>query len=179
MVVTNDVELPEFEDLTVDEVNMSASTLMSAAPYLGKLCEPVNNEFMLCRQEGKDARACVELGKKVTGCAMEVFMGIKKYCQEEFNQYANCVDKSSGDYGYKYCRNTQHVFDECMFDKMCIERPHFGYFCRGRIHTSPLIPPPARPCPCLPQLPDSTPNLPDCKQRQAPRFGSRLYWTTE
>ncbi|KOB73923.1 NADH:ubiquinone dehydrogenase [Operophtera brumata] len=179
MVVTKEVDLPLYETLTVQEVNLSTSALMTAAPYLGKQCEGVNSEFMLCRQETNDARACVELGKGVTCCAMQVFMNIKKSCHEEFNQYLNCIDKSSGDFGYRHCRKTQAVFDNCMDEKMHVKRPDFGYFCRGRVHKSKRLPPVPPPCPCYPKFQDATPSLPDCKERKPARFTSRLFWVTE
>lgn len=43
MVVTKDVVLPEESELTVNEVNLSASTLMAGSFHLGKYCEQANN----------------------------------------------------------------------------------------------------------------------------------------
>lgn len=179
MVITKDTTLPDCKSLIIKECNLSMSTLMSAAPYIGKQCEAVNNEFMLCRMEKKDPRKCVELGKRVTKCTLDLFCKIKNNCYDEFNQYAKCIDKSSGDYSYKYCRKTQAVFDCCMENNLCMARPHFGYFCRGRIHTSPSAAPPEPPCDCFPKIKDPTPGLPECKPRCPPRFGSRFYWMTE
>lgn len=56
---------------------------------------------MLCRQELDDPRKCVNEGKAVTNCALEFFRKVKKTCAEEFLQYANCLDKSSGDMQFK------------------------------------------------------------------------------
>lgn len=179
MVILKEVKLPECHSLDVEEVNLSTATLLSAGPYVGKVCEAVNNEFMLCRQETKDPRACLNQGRQVTACALSVFRSIKKECKDEFNQYANCVDKSSGDYSLQYCRKTQAVFDKCMKDKLCIERPEFGYFCRARIHETPRPAPPLPPCPCKPRVADPTPHLPDCAPKQPARFGSRFFWMTE
>ncbi|CAH2231625.1 NADH dehydrogenase [ubiquinone] 1 alpha subcomplex subunit 8-like [Pararge aegeria] len=179
MVVTKDVKLPEFSELNVDECNISTATLMSAAPYVGKHCESVNNEFMLCRYELNDPRACIEIGKKVTACTLQLFRQIKDNCKLEFNQYANCIDKSSGNYTYNNCRKTQAVFDTCMDQKLCMQRPGFGYFCRARIHQTSRPAPTPEKCPCEPRVPDPTPSLPDCKPRPPSRFGNRLFWTTE
>lgn len=55
-------------------------------------------EFMLCRMEEKDPRKCLAEGKAVTACTMDFFRKVKGSCLNEFNQYANCIDKSSGDY---------------------------------------------------------------------------------
>lgn len=51
---------------------------------------------MLCRQETEDPRKCVNEGKNVTACALEVFRGIKKHCIADFNQYVKCLEESSG-----------------------------------------------------------------------------------
>ncbi|XP_038206929.1 NADH dehydrogenase [ubiquinone] 1 alpha subcomplex subunit 8-like [Zerene cesonia] len=179
MVITKDIQLPEYKTLTVPEVNLSTSTLMAAAPYLGKDCESINNEFMLCRLESRDPRVCVDLGKLVTSCTLQFFKKVKNNCKHEFNQYAHCIDKSSGDFSFSVCRKTQTVFDKCMDEKLCMKRPDFGYFCRARVHKSRVAPPPPEPCPCHSKVPDPTPSLPDCKPRPPPRFGSRHFWMTE
>lgn len=51
---------------------------------------------MLCKQETNDPRKCIEEGKNVTACALEVFRGIKKHCQSDFNRYVHCLEHSSG-----------------------------------------------------------------------------------
>ncbi|KAG6447236.1 hypothetical protein O3G_MSEX004811 [Manduca sexta] len=176
MVLTHDVILPEESELTVPEVNLSASTLMAASVHLGKYCEHANNEFMLCRFEENDPRKCINEGKAVTACTMEFFRKVKKACLQEFNQYANCVDKSSGDFSFQYCRKTQGVLDQCMLEKLNIERPSFGYFTEARVHDS------KRPKPLpesKPHYPDPTPALPEDAEKKPPRFGSRFYWMTE
>lgn len=179
MVVTKNVKLPECNELMVPEVDLSTATLMSAGPHLGKECESVNNEFMLCRYERNDPRACLDLGRKVTACTLNFFKKVKKNCLEEFNQYSNCVDKSSGRFALRYCRTTQAVFDECMLTKLKMERPDFGYFTRARVHCSPSTAPSAPPCPCHKKYRDATPSLPDSRPRPPARFTSRYYHVTE
>ncbi|XP_026756005.1 NADH dehydrogenase [ubiquinone] 1 alpha subcomplex subunit 8 [Galleria mellonella] len=176
MVLTADVHLPEESDLTVPEVNLSGPTLIAGSFHLGKYCEQANNEFMLCRFEEKDPRKCINEGKAVTACTMEFFRKVKRSCLSEFNQYANCIDKSSGDFGLSHCRKTQSVFDKCVLDNLNLERPDFGYFCEARVHDTkrpkPLPEPKA-------EYPDATPALPDDAERKPARFGSRFYWMTE
>lgn len=97
---------------------------------------------MLCRQELEDPRKCLNEGKEVTACSLEFFRMIKKWCHAEFTQYANCLDKSSSDLGYKHCRNTQQVYDKCVLDNLKVERPGYGYFCRAQIHDTKRPKPP-------------------------------------
>ncbi|XP_004933256.1 NADH dehydrogenase [ubiquinone] 1 alpha subcomplex subunit 8-like [Bombyx mandarina] len=176
MVVTADVYLPEDSELTVQEVNLSGSTLYAGSFHLGKYCETINNEYMLCRQEENDPRKCINEGKAVTACTLEFFRKVKKTCLAEFNQYSNCLDKSSGDYAFRHCRKTQGVFDQCMLEKLNLPRPGFGYFCEARVHDT------KRPKP-LPEpkavYPDATPALPEDAEKKPPRLGSRFYWMTE
>lgn len=57
-------------------------------------------EFMLCRQEYKDPRHCLNEGKAVTACSLNFFREIKKNCAEEFTQFAKCLDLSSTDFSF-------------------------------------------------------------------------------
>ncbi|KAF0292347.1 NADH dehydrogenase [ubiquinone] 1 alpha subcomplex subunit 8 [Amphibalanus amphitrite] len=58
-------------------------------------------EFMLCRQEEKDPRKCLAEGRAVTSCALEFFRKVKSTCLDEFNQYANCLDRGSPDLKFR------------------------------------------------------------------------------
>lgn len=43
MVLTKDLHLPEESELTVEEINLSQSTLRAGSFHLGKYCEQANN----------------------------------------------------------------------------------------------------------------------------------------
>uniref|UniRef100_A0A182S9F5 NADH dehydrogenase [ubiquinone] 1 alpha subcomplex subunit 8 n=1 Tax=Anopheles maculatus TaxID=74869 RepID=A0A182S9F5_9DIPT len=173
MVVTKDTFLPSEEELTVPEINLSGPALRAGAFHLGKYCEAQNNEFMLCRQELDDPRACINEGKAVTNCAFEFFRKLKKTCAQEFTQYANCLDKSSGDLNFKHCRKTQGVYDKCVLDNMQLERPDYGYFCRAKVHATERPPPPKKE---KVVYPDATPGLPEDYPRPESKYGSRFHW---
>ena len=57
----------------------------------------VLQEFMLCRTETNDPRACVSEGKEVTRCGFEFFGKVKKHCGGEFTKYWQCIDHSGKD----------------------------------------------------------------------------------
>ncbi|KAJ6640588.1 NADH dehydrogenase [ubiquinone] 1 alpha subcomplex subunit 8 [Pseudolycoriella hygida] len=173
MVVTNTVDLPTEEELTVPEVNLSNASLRAGAFHLGKYCEKQNLEFMLCRQELDDPRKCIEEGKQVTSCTMNFFRMVKKTCAEEFAQYANCLDKSSPYFDYNRCRTTQGVYDKCIFDNLQIERPEYGYYCRPKVHDSPR---PAPPPPEKTIYTDVPHSLPEDYPRPPAKHGSRFHY---
>lgn len=51
---------------------------------------------MLCREEERDPRRCLNEGKAVTSCATDVLKKMKKHCLEDFNAYMYCLERSSG-----------------------------------------------------------------------------------
>lgn len=168
MVLTNNVSLPPDEELTIQELDVSGVVLRAASFHLGKYCEYFNNEFMLCRNELKDPRKCLEEGKAVTKCSVEFFQKVKKSCYREFTDYYNCVDKSSPSYELEPCRKTQKIFDKCMLDNLDLERPNYGYFCEVKIHDSKR-PKPSSESPVY----DPTPGLPDDAPRPQSKYGAR------
>ena len=174
MVVTNNHELPTIEELTVEEVPISTPGLRAAAHHLGKYCLDVNDEFMICKQETKDPRKCINEGKAVTSCALQFFRKLKVNCYDEFQIYSNCIDRSSNRLDFEPCRKTQAVYDKCVFEKMGIERPEFGFFCKARVYTGD------RPKPVEePQVFDNLPiGLKDFKEEERPpaKYGLRNWY---
>ncbi|XP_055337031.1 NADH dehydrogenase [ubiquinone] 1 alpha subcomplex subunit 8-like [Paramacrobiotus metropolitanus] len=144
MVLTKDVYLPSYEDLTVEEINMSSPALKAGAQHFGKYCDEPCKEFMLCRVEEKDARRCLREGKAVTACGLEFFRKMKKFCYEPFEKHWHCLEDSSPDMEAKYCRKSQYVLDDCVRKFIGVERPNLGYFSSVRIHDSTTRPRPQK-----------------------------------
>ncbi|XP_043235806.1 NADH dehydrogenase [ubiquinone] 1 alpha subcomplex subunit 8-like [Amphibalanus amphitrite] len=163
MPVTLDTYLPSEQELTVEELNIGYPALKAGSFHLGKYCEAQRDEFMLCRQEEKDPRKCLAEGRAVTSCALEFFRKVKSTCMDEFNQYANCLDRGSPDLKFRMCRNTQSVFDKCVQDNMGMERPYYGYFCAPKvIRTNRPRPAPEPPL----EFPNTPDELPDTMPRK-------------
>ncbi|CAG0916224.1 unnamed protein product [Notodromas monacha] len=168
-------KLPTDEELTVEEVNLSSVTLTAAAFQYGKYCENYNNEFMLCRREEKDPRKCLDEGKLVTSCALEFFRKVKKSCSAELADYSYCLDKSSTNLDPSKCRRTQGVYDQCILDNLGIERPHFGYFSRAKVHHTERPRPPVLGVPEGGEFPNKPDGLPDDFPMSKPAYGNRRF----
>ena len=136
MVLTADTWLPTEEELTVKEVPLGTPALRAGSFHMGKYCEAQNNEFMLCRDETNDPRACLKEGKEVTSCSYNFFKAVKKSCASEFTSHATCLERSSSNYNFTRCRKTQAAFDACVLENLGIERPDYGYFCLPKIHAT-------------------------------------------
>ncbi|XP_072387051.1 NADH dehydrogenase [ubiquinone] 1 alpha subcomplex subunit 8 [Diabrotica undecimpunctata] len=170
MGITDDVHLPTEEELTVQEIPLSGPALKAGAFHVGKTCEWENNEFILCRDELKDPRKCINEGKAVTSCAMNFFRKIKATCADEFMQYVNCLDKSSPDQAFVPCRKTQAVFDKCVKDNIGLDRPPYDYFNQVHVHKTERPRPPVE---GKTVYEDATPRLPDDVPKPEAKYGSR------
>lgn len=174
MAATAKTTLPEESELTVPELNVSWPVLQTASVYIGKACEWYNNEFTLCRIEERDPRRCLDEGKVVTSCALNVLKKLKKHCLEEFNTYMTCLERSSGTLELSLCRKTQVEFDKCVLKNLKIERPPFGYFCEAKVHDTSR-PQPKRDNEII-NFPDPAPGLQPDVPREKSKYHNRLWY---
>lgn len=56
----------------IDEVGATSAPLLSAAFHLEAYCSPYNQDFMLCKAENSDPKACLKEGRKVTRCSIDL-----------------------------------------------------------------------------------------------------------
>jgi NADH dehydrogenase (ubiquinone) 1 alpha subcomplex subunit 8 len=56
----------------VDEVGATSAPLLSASFHLQAYCAPFNEDFMLCKAENTDPKACLKEGRKVTRCSIDL-----------------------------------------------------------------------------------------------------------
>ncbi|XP_048731513.1 NADH dehydrogenase [ubiquinone] 1 alpha subcomplex subunit 8-like [Ostrea edulis] len=127
--------LPTYEELNVPELHLTWPELKAGSLYFGRFCDTPCKEFMLCRQENtQNPTECLKEGKEVTKCGFRFFGKVKKHCLKEFETYYKCVDRDyQGSLDFANCRKPQLVFDECMKEKLDIDRPYIGYFARVRL----------------------------------------------
>ncbi|KAI3384644.1 hypothetical protein SNEBB_009389 [Seison nebaliae] len=130
--------LPSPDELDVPFINVTSGVLRAAAPYLGKYCDKQCKEFMLCRREEKEARKCLKENKIVSQCSLKFFQLLKNSeCADVFEDHWRCVDDSY--YGWQEpsrCPRTRKIFDNCMKEKLGMERPELGHFSLTRLHES-------------------------------------------
>ncbi|KAH8871507.1 NADH dehydrogenase [ubiquinone] 1 alpha subcomplex subunit 8 [Schistosoma japonicum] len=164
-MVSHNISLPTFEELTVPELKLSTCPLLAASIHLGKFCDNESKEFMLCHYETHDPRACLGEGKALTSCAQNFFRKIKKHCDNEFRNYYICLNKYGGPaYSLQKCRSLQYPFDECIKTHLNQERPKPGYYNVVRLHKTdrPRYEPGSAP------MPERIPDLADFDLAEEP-----------
>ncbi|XP_014680658.1 PREDICTED: NADH dehydrogenase [ubiquinone] 1 alpha subcomplex subunit 8-like [Priapulus caudatus] len=170
---TNLMTLPMEEELTVEEIPLSAPALRTASYHMGKHCLHQSREFMLCDNELRDPRKCLKEGAALTACGMDFLRKLKKSCNDEFETHWRCIENKSSDLSPARCRNSQGVYDKCMLDNLGMERPYNGFYSRPHMHESarPQPPPPA------PKIYTDVPRvLPPDYPKPPAKYGSRQYW---
>lgn len=151
-MVTWNVTLPTEEQLACPEIQFGGHVMKAGGKFLGKYCEGINDDFMMCRRE-LGPRFCIEEGKKVTQCTFNFFAKVKAVCAPQLDAYAYCLDQSSYDLSTQRCRKTQAAYENCMNDRMGIPTPDLAYFCRPRIYKGNR----PKPEPDMPQIFEDVP----------------------
>lgn len=62
------------------EVGATSAPLKSAAFFIGSYCKDYNEDFMLCKDENNDPAHCLKEGRKVTRCAMDLYVAHLMLC---------------------------------------------------------------------------------------------------
>lgn len=150
MPITDDVYLPSPEELKTEEIPLTHNYMLASAMWLGKYCDRQSKEYMLCRREEGDPRACLQNGMEVTKCGMEFYRKVKKSCREELEWYNKCLDWTGKEPQYRRCRHEQALFDGCMHEAG-FTRAKFGDFQMLRLHDSER----PKPKPIVPIFPDA------------------------
>jgi NADH dehydrogenase (ubiquinone) 1 alpha subcomplex subunit 8 len=58
------------------EVRAFGSQLLAASKLIGKYCDDVNDEFILCKAEYDNPVHCIKIGRRVTECALSVYVPV-------------------------------------------------------------------------------------------------------
>ncbi|KAK9762683.1 ndufa8, NADH-ubiquinone oxidoreductase complex I 19kd subunit [Basidiobolus ranarum] len=105
---------------SVPEVGATSAPLTSAAFFIGAYCKDYNEDFMLCKAENNDPKHCLKEGRKVTRCVVDLLKKMKENCGKEFESHYTCLDNN--DFEYYACRGQERKLNECVFNKLGLEK---------------------------------------------------------
>ncbi|XP_054161772.1 NADH dehydrogenase [ubiquinone] 1 alpha subcomplex subunit 8-like [Oppia nitens] len=172
MPITDDVQIPTYEELDVQEINISQPVLKASAMHFGKYCDHISKEFMLCKIEERDPRRCLNEGKAVTACGLEFYRKVKNNCRNELEKLSKCMEWTDYDMKFLYCRKEQSCYDQCMSEKLGINRPPLGYFTQLRVHQTDR----PKPGGVAPRFNDPSVPLPEDFPMEESKYGWRDWW---
>ena len=109
-----------WNDLDVQELEVTSTIITTAAFQLGQYCTAPNLDFLECRRIYDDPRPCIQKGQVVAECSRDFFMKLRDNCKEPFTKFWTCMDWN--DVQFRKCRPEQAAFDKCMLEKLGIEK---------------------------------------------------------
>ncbi|KAG1806504.1 Ndufa8, NADH-ubiquinone oxidoreductase complex I 19kd subunit [Suillus fuscotomentosus] len=99
------------------ELGVTSAPLKSAAFFIGAYCKEYNEDFMLCKNEGRgDPGQCLKEGRRVTRCATDLINKMRENCLEQFDAHWNCLELNNQE--YYACRKPERTLNKCMFEKL-------------------------------------------------------------
>ncbi|CAK8673296.1 NADH dehydrogenase [ubiquinone] 1 alpha subcomplex subunit 8-like [Clavelina lepadiformis] len=121
-----DPELKDvFRAIKRGHLGIPSHALKAAAFQYAVQCNPVNQEFMLCKsEEGHDPRRCLKYNEKVADCAENFYKKITDVCGESFLKFAQCLEHNT-ERCFSYCRDQQLKFDKCAYEKLGYDKAKF------------------------------------------------------
>jgi hypothetical protein len=63
----------------VQEAKQFGAWLLAASKSIGKHCDAVNDKFIICKSESNNPAHCVDIGKQVTACALNVYVIFRNF----------------------------------------------------------------------------------------------------
>ncbi|KAJ3254216.1 hypothetical protein HK103_007461 [Boothiomyces macroporosus] len=104
----------------VDEVGATSAPLLSMAYFFGSACKDYSEDFVLCKNESQDPRKCLKEGRKVTRCAIDLIEKLKLNCNKSWEGHWKCLDENNQ--MLEKCRPQEKVFNDCVFQKLGLEK---------------------------------------------------------
>jgi NADH dehydrogenase (ubiquinone) 1 alpha subcomplex subunit 8 len=103
---------------TIETTTMASSTvaadstaLMCGATIYGTECSGVNKDFLICKSNDGNPRACSLQGEKVTACVLKTLRVLETHCGASYNEYKNAMDKNWHE--LQLCRKEQFAMEAC------------------------------------------------------------------
>lgn len=91
------------------QVPPTSAVLMSVSKHIAHRCAKVNKVYVECKKKDKNPETCLEEGKGVTECTIELLKDLKDKAPEELKAYYSCMDYYSNN--FEKCRKEQAAFE--------------------------------------------------------------------
>ncbi|KAI9208363.1 uncharacterized protein BJ171DRAFT_491101 [Polychytrium aggregatum] len=100
----------------VDEVGLTSAPLASMSFFFATFCKDYSEDFMLCKKDNPDPKACLKEGRKVTRCAIDLIQKLKDNCEETWTKHWQCLDMNNQHFWQ--CRKEEAQLNDCVFKKL-------------------------------------------------------------
>ncbi|KAF0740223.1 hypothetical protein Ae201684P_016651 [Aphanomyces euteiches] len=101
-------------DMSAKTPATDSTALMCAATIYGTECAQANKEYLVCKSQDENPRACLVPGEKVTACVHKTLRVLETQCGDAFTKYKNAMD--SNWHELQFCRKEQAALEACYRD---------------------------------------------------------------
>ncbi|KAF6167230.1 hypothetical protein GIB67_029868 [Kingdonia uniflora] len=94
----------------------TSAVLTAASKHISTKCRAENMAFLNCKKNDPNPEKCLEKGRQVTSCVLNLLKGLHEKCTKEFDTYAGCMYYNTNE--FELCRKEQQEFERaCPFDE--------------------------------------------------------------
>ncbi|XP_078159549.1 NADH dehydrogenase [ubiquinone] 1 alpha subcomplex subunit 8-B-like [Carex rostrata] len=87
----------------------TSSVLMAASKHIAVRCRSENVAFLNCKKKDTNPEKCLDKGRQVTRCVLDLLREMHRKCPKEMDAYAGCMYYYTNE--FDLCRKEQKEFE--------------------------------------------------------------------
>ncbi|KAJ8493862.1 hypothetical protein OPV22_015583 [Ensete ventricosum] len=88
----------------------TSAVLMAAAKHITQRCRAENVAFIKCKKKDANPEKCLDKGRQVTSCVLNLLKELHQKCPKEMDAYAGCMNYYTNE--FDLCRKEQEAFEK-------------------------------------------------------------------
>ncbi|RZC52433.1 hypothetical protein C5167_020866 [Papaver somniferum] len=94
----------------------TSAVLMASSKHIATFCRAENMAFLNCKKKDQNPEKCLEKGREVTSCVLNMLKHLHQTCTKEMDAYAGCMYYNTNE--FDLCRKEQEAFEKaCPWNK--------------------------------------------------------------
>ncbi|KAL5712752.1 hypothetical protein ACHQM5_014892 [Ranunculus cassubicifolius] len=94
----------------VGEPVPTSAVLMASSKHIASRCRGANMAFLQCKKKDGNPEKCLEEGRQVTNCVLNLLKSLHQTCTKEMDAYASCMYYHTNE--FDLCRKEQTEFEK-------------------------------------------------------------------
>ncbi|XP_072997917.1 NADH dehydrogenase [ubiquinone] 1 alpha subcomplex subunit 8-B-like [Typha latifolia] len=87
----------------------TSAVLMAASKHIAVRCRAENVDFINCKKKDPNPEKCLDKGRQVTRCVLNLLKDLHERCPKEMDAYAGCMYYYTNE--FDLCRKEQEAFE--------------------------------------------------------------------
>ncbi|KAG1339049.1 NADH dehydrogenase [ubiquinone] 1 alpha subcomplex subunit 8-A [Cocos nucifera] len=88
----------------------TSAVLMAASKHIAVRCRAENMAFINCKKKDPNPEKCLDKGRAVTRCVLNLLKDLHQRCTKEMDAYAGCMYYHTNE--FDLCRKEQEEFEK-------------------------------------------------------------------